>query len=183
MCDDWKNFSWRWGMCLEQLKRPFVHTSKYQHEFWLSDHDITDEDVCVILAPFIETIKTTMLKSKSVISVWLHSEKVSIATRIVRRLSWEVSRIQLPEPKSTFGRFAVLEEGRSMVIQLHDVKKSADAIRFEPVRSRRTRSVQAILRELSVGEEKSLLFDAARAKVTNRLPLVPEWSQKNCWRI
>jgi hypothetical protein len=59
--DDWKKFNWRWGICLEQLKRPFIHTAKYLREFWLSDHEITDEDICVILAPFIETIKATLL--------------------------------------------------------------------------------------------------------------------------
>jgi hypothetical protein len=59
--DDWKKFNWRWGICLEQLKRPFLHTAKYLHEFWLSDHEITDEDICVILAPFIETVKATLL--------------------------------------------------------------------------------------------------------------------------
>lgn len=59
--DEWKKFNWRWTMSLEQLKLPYLHTSKYLNQFWLSDHEITDEDICLILAPFIEAVKGTLL--------------------------------------------------------------------------------------------------------------------------
>ena len=57
----WKKFNWRWMMTTEQLGRPFLHTAKYLHDFWLSDKSLTDEDICLILAPFIEAVKGTLL--------------------------------------------------------------------------------------------------------------------------
>lgn len=59
--EEWKNFNGRWTLTLAELKRPFLHTSKYLHEFPLADGKITDEDICLILAPFIEAVKATLL--------------------------------------------------------------------------------------------------------------------------
>lgn len=60
---DWKKFSWRWMMSLGQLNRSYLHTSKYLNEFPLVGRNgpLDDEDICVILAPFIETVKDALL--------------------------------------------------------------------------------------------------------------------------
>jgi hypothetical protein len=62
----WNKFNWRWMMTLQGLKIPYLHTAKKLNEFFLSDGKITDEDVCLILAPFIETVKATLLAGGAV---------------------------------------------------------------------------------------------------------------------
>jgi hypothetical protein len=62
----WNKFNWRWMMTLEQLKRPFLHTAEYLNQFPLADGRITGEDICLILAPFIEAVKGTLLAEGAV---------------------------------------------------------------------------------------------------------------------
>jgi len=58
---EWRRFNGRWIEVLHQLNLPCLHTAKYLNQFWLSDHEMKDEDICLILAPFIETVKATLL--------------------------------------------------------------------------------------------------------------------------
>ncbi len=60
----WDKFNWRWMMTLQQLNLPFLHTAKYLNEFPLVNRSgpLTDDDICVILAPFIEAVKGTLLQ-------------------------------------------------------------------------------------------------------------------------
>jgi hypothetical protein len=62
----WNRFNWRWMMTLEQLQLPYLHTAKKLNEFFLSDGKITDEDICLILAPFIEAVKGTLLSDGAI---------------------------------------------------------------------------------------------------------------------
>jgi hypothetical protein len=60
--DAWNKFNWRWLITLEQLKRPYLHTAHYLNEFpLLGGKGIDDEAICLILAPFIEAVKATLL--------------------------------------------------------------------------------------------------------------------------
>jgi hypothetical protein len=60
--DAWKRFNGRWLFTLAQLQRDYLHTAKYLNEFPLiGGNGITDEDIWSILAPFIETVKGTLL--------------------------------------------------------------------------------------------------------------------------
>ena len=59
--EEWRKFNGRWIEVLHQLNLSSLHTAKYLHQFWLSDHEMMDEDICLILAPFIETVKATLL--------------------------------------------------------------------------------------------------------------------------
>jgi hypothetical protein len=60
---EWKKFNWRWMMSLGQLNRPYLHTAKYLNEFPLVGRSgpLSDDDIRVILAPFIETVKDALL--------------------------------------------------------------------------------------------------------------------------
>jgi hypothetical protein len=65
--EDWKKFNWRWQMTLEQLgMKEGLHTAKYLNNFPLVGGNITDEDVCLILAPFVEAVKGTLLAAGAV---------------------------------------------------------------------------------------------------------------------
>jgi hypothetical protein len=59
----WNSFNWRWMMTLEQLGLPYLHTAKYLNEFPLVGRSgpLGDEDICMILAPFIGAVKDTLL--------------------------------------------------------------------------------------------------------------------------
>ncbi len=58
----WNKFNWRWMMTLQQLNMPYLHTAKKLNEFPLvGGSGITDDDICLILAPFIEAVKGTLL--------------------------------------------------------------------------------------------------------------------------
>jgi hypothetical protein len=62
----WNKFNWRWMMTLKELNEPYLHTAHYLNKFWLSDKTITDDDICLILAPFIEAVKATLLAEQAV---------------------------------------------------------------------------------------------------------------------
>ncbi len=64
--EDWKKFNWRWGMSLQQLGEDYLHTTHYLRRFWLSDKAITDDDICLILAPFIAAVQDTLLSGGAV---------------------------------------------------------------------------------------------------------------------
>ena len=57
----WNKFNGRWLFTLAELKRPYLHTSHYLNEFPLVGGGMTDDDVCLILAPFIGAVKGTLL--------------------------------------------------------------------------------------------------------------------------
>ena len=59
--EEWKKFNWRWIMSLQQLGRDHLHTSKYLNEFYLSDGKLTDDDICLILAPFIAAAREALV--------------------------------------------------------------------------------------------------------------------------
>lgn len=58
----WPEFNGRWLMSLQQLGMPYLHTAKKLNEFPLfGGSGITDDDICLILAPFIEAVKASLL--------------------------------------------------------------------------------------------------------------------------
>jgi len=58
----WKKFNGRWLFTLAQLHRDYLHTAKYLSEFPLvGGRGMTDDDICLILAPFIEAVKGALL--------------------------------------------------------------------------------------------------------------------------
>lgn len=63
---EWQKFNWRWMMTLQQLNLPFLHTAKYLNEFYLSDGHLTDDDVALILAPYIAAVRETLLTGGAV---------------------------------------------------------------------------------------------------------------------
>jgi len=69
--ETWNKFNWRWLMTLQQLGVPYLHTAKKLNEFPLvGGGGITDDDICLILAPFIEAVKGTLLAEGGV-PVWV----------------------------------------------------------------------------------------------------------------
>jgi hypothetical protein len=59
--EDWRAFNGRWIFTLAQLKMEQLHTAHYLNEFPLVGGNLDDDAVCLILAPFIETVKQTLL--------------------------------------------------------------------------------------------------------------------------
>lgn len=59
--DVWKKFNWRWMMSLQQLSMESLHTAKYLHDFPLIGGKLDDDAICLILAPFIEAVKETLI--------------------------------------------------------------------------------------------------------------------------
>lgn len=59
----WKDFNWRWMMTLGQLGLSHLHTARYLNEFPLVGRSgpLGDEDICMILAPFIGAVKDSLL--------------------------------------------------------------------------------------------------------------------------
>jgi hypothetical protein len=64
--EDWRKFSGRWLFTLAQLGMEQIHTARYLNEFPLVGGNLDDDAVCLILAPFIETIKQTLLANGAV---------------------------------------------------------------------------------------------------------------------
>jgi hypothetical protein len=59
--EDWKAFNGRWLYTLAELKMEQLHTAHYLNQFPLVGGNLDDDTVCLILAPFIETVKQTLL--------------------------------------------------------------------------------------------------------------------------
>jgi len=64
--EDWKKFNGRWLFTLAQLGMDQLHTAHYLKGFPLVGGKLDDDSVCLILAPFIETVKQTLLASGAV---------------------------------------------------------------------------------------------------------------------
>jgi hypothetical protein len=59
--EDWKSFNGRWLFTLAQLEMEQLHTAHYLNEFPLVGGRLDDDAICLILAPFIEAVKSTLL--------------------------------------------------------------------------------------------------------------------------
>lgn len=64
--ESWDKFNWRWRRTLQDLGMPYLHTAHKLNEFPLVGGGITDSDICLILAPFIEAVKATLLSEGAV---------------------------------------------------------------------------------------------------------------------
>lgn len=60
----WNKFNWRWMVSLLQLQHPFLHTAKDVATFALVGGDgLTDEDVFLILSPFIAIVQEELIRA------------------------------------------------------------------------------------------------------------------------
>lgn len=65
--EEWKRFNGRWLFTIAQLPpMKYLHTAKYLSEFPLVGGRLDDEAICLILAPFIEAVKHTLLAGGAV---------------------------------------------------------------------------------------------------------------------
>jgi hypothetical protein len=64
--EDWKKLNGRWLFSLAQLQMEHLHSAHYLNEFTLVGGNLDDEAVCIILAPFIEAVKATLLAENAV---------------------------------------------------------------------------------------------------------------------
>jgi hypothetical protein len=64
--EDWRKFNSRWLLTLAQLQMKYLHTAKYLNEFPVVGGKLDDEVICLILAPFIEAVKHTLLEGGAI---------------------------------------------------------------------------------------------------------------------
>jgi hypothetical protein len=63
----WKKFNWRWLMTLQQLQMTYLHTAHYLNRFPLvGGEGMDDEAICLILAPFIEAVRGSLLSDGAI---------------------------------------------------------------------------------------------------------------------
>jgi len=108
----WSKFNWHWMMTLGQLKKSELHAAQYLNEFPLVGGRITDDDICLILAPFIETVKTTLLAGGAV--------PICIVTDCdaYEQLDEKEKKFVSPPEENSF-EVAVLHSMRALRSQLH----------------------------------------------------------------
>lgn len=61
---EWNKFNYRWMVSLLQLKHPYLHSAKDIANFALIGGDgLTDEDVYIILSPFIAIVQEELIRN------------------------------------------------------------------------------------------------------------------------